>query len=602
MLFRMSAMLGLAAFAAGVVVVGCGSTPEDNASNAWANNGGYGGSGGTKDGGTAGIPVDGGGGDTSVIEPDGGGTGCKGDCTVSQAGPGTAKPFIPGGGNSSHVGLDPSGALVLDRSASGNPNLIWIANTGENTVLKVDTNTFQELGRYYTGSGDPSRTSVDSRGNVFVGNRSGESLTHISAAGAQCPDTNHDGQITTSSGPGDLLAPGQDDCVLWETALGGDIRGVAAQDIVKQVQPDPDLPPQAEIHRYVWTGGLHGQLYKLDAETGQILITMASPTPIYGLALDGNGQLWMSSGGSSFGRVDTTKCIDDASCAVAVCDTTCDSSGMCSDACDSAVLERIGIPDSMYGITVDFKQRVWLGGGGGLKRYNPHVPAAERFVMTSNGFSHGVAADAKGFVWGATKPDVVRLNGDTLEQVILPMQDSKGMAVDTAGKIWNIDQQGQAVVITPGPAIGDNAVQTVLSNLTGPYTYSDMTGLQASLASNDPGYYRQIFEGCPAGAQTTWSELSWDAETPANTSVTFRVRTAATEPELQSAVWVVAALVPPDSSPADLVKKFLATSLAHERFLEIEVWLAITQQDPTGKVTPKVNSFGVTYSCPSGVH
>ena len=48
---------------------------------------------------------------------------------------------------------------------------IWIANSGENSVSKIDTVTGNELGRYRTGPGseNPSRTTVDIDGNVWVG-------------------------------------------------------------------------------------------------------------------------------------------------------------------------------------------------------------------------------------------------------------------------------------------------------------------------------------------------------------------------------------------------------------------------------------------------
>ena len=71
--------------------------------------------------------------------------------------------------------------------------------------------------------------------------------------------------------------------------------------------------------RYVWVGGQEGafMLHKLDAETGQILFSIKPPTPVYGLALDGKGNLWMSGRNDGFtgvGRIDTTRCVD-ASCA-----------------------------------------------------------------------------------------------------------------------------------------------------------------------------------------------------------------------------------------------------------------------------------------------
>lgn len=226
---------------------------------------------------------------------------------------------------------------------------IWIANTGEGTISKVDTRTMREVARYRTGplvggANDPSRTSVNSLGDVYVGNRQGLSVTKISALGADCPDTNGDGRITTSTGPTDVLPWGQDDCVLWNTSLpdGGIIRAVAAQDTIG---------PDGEIITSVWVGGWDGVVWKLDGETGEILVRTASPTRNYGFALDGSGNLWISGRSDRvLGRIDTRRCVSTASCDV----TPCGAEG------NTCIKQAIPIPSphNPYGITVDSEQRV----------------------------------------------------------------------------------------------------------------------------------------------------------------------------------------------------------------------------------------------------
>ncbi|MCS6799014.1 MAG: putative metal-binding motif-containing protein, partial [Myxococcota bacterium] len=111
---------------------------------------------------------------------------CDPTCRAGGSGVGTDRPFDPGRDESEGVGLDPEGALVLD-SRRVVTHFIWIANSGEGTVSKVDTRTFVEVARYITGpagrGNDPSRTSVNTEGDVYVGNRSGRSLTKISVLG-----------------------------------------------------------------------------------------------------------------------------------------------------------------------------------------------------------------------------------------------------------------------------------------------------------------------------------------------------------------------------------------------------------------------------------
>lgn len=589
---RVTFLLVLGALPSTMLAVSCGSSSggvsdEDASKGNWGAGGTFG---ATTITGTAGA----GGG----VKTDDSPGKCGADCQTSSSGVGTADPFDTAKHDSSNVGVDKDGALVLDRAATGGAHVIWIANSQGNVVSKVDTTTFVELGRYATGAGDPSRTSVDALGNVYVANRGGSSVTKILAAGDKCPDTNGDGKITTSTGPNDVLPYGQDDCRIWETPLGHAIRAVAAQDIYTQIPSgDPDLPPTIQEEHYVWAGTLDGIVWKLDGATGQVLATTKAPCPAYGFALDGKGQLWMTSG-QCLGRIDTAKCKDAASCdALALCNTSCDAGGNCADTCDSEGKQAISLPESTYGITVDFKQRVWLGGGSGLKRYNPHVAAAQRYAASQNGFSHGVAADANGFIWGARHPQVVRLNGDTMESVILDLPSSKGMAVDKDGKIWAISyQQSFATVIKPGLDINDNTIiNNAVTGFVGPYTYSDMTGLQAALAKNDPGHYLETFAGCEQG-DTRWVGLSWEADVPKNTAVMFRVRTSATQAELATAKWISAAAIPSAISPVSLEAKLALAGITPGKYLDLDVWLSISVDDQA-VASPKVKSFEVTHSC-----
>src|SRR5690606_10548894 len=74
---------------------------------------------------------------------------------------------------------DPSGDGDGDPCQAGSGDVegfIWIANSGEGTVSKIDTVTGVELGRYVVrpdSGGSPSRTTVNNRGDVAVANRLG---------------------------------------------------------------------------------------------------------------------------------------------------------------------------------------------------------------------------------------------------------------------------------------------------------------------------------------------------------------------------------------------------------------------------------------------
>ena len=97
---------------------------------------------------------------------------------------------------------------------------IWIADSSQNAVSKINTQTLIEEGRYlvHPGYGNPSRTSVSLSGDVAIANRAG-GVTKVYAELDDCQDVNGMPGIQTSSGGADVLAWGTDDCVAWHTPM-----------------------------------------------------------------------------------------------------------------------------------------------------------------------------------------------------------------------------------------------------------------------------------------------------------------------------------------------------------------------------------------------
>lgn len=119
-------------------------------------------------------------------------------------------------------------------------HILWIPNSGAgNSVSKISTVDGNEMGQYYTvgsGNGDPSRVSLDSKGNVWVGNRGERSVVKIGLAEKdQCIDRNGDGVIETSKDfnengiidANEILPFNMDECLLANVPLGGGGRGGA---------------------------------------------------------------------------------------------------------------------------------------------------------------------------------------------------------------------------------------------------------------------------------------------------------------------------------------------------------------------------------------
>jgi hypothetical protein len=499
---------------------------------------------------------------------------------------GSDEPFDPTSDNSNGVTTTPEGALILD-GESVSLNLIWVPNTNDATISKVDTRTREVLARYRTGpdgiTHNPSRTAVDSEGDVVVGNRAFSqqaSLTKIQAN--DCPDTNGDGEVTTSSEHADLLDWGDDDCVLWRTEIGcvgdffsncGIARAVAAVDHVGL---------DGVVEHRVW-GGLFNErkFVELDRDDGELTGEEAQfdrLTP-YGAAVDRDLNVWAASfSGGVIGRFDSQNPDD-----------------------------TLEINASSYGITVDEEGYVWVGAI--LQEYDPD---AGSFVNLRGGAvgCYGVAADGLGHTWAADENvgefhRVTRENPDEVLTIdVRPTFGgfgARGLAIDFDGYVWVFALSSTHAAIID-PATCDDVtcdIEPVLDDcggagcLNGPYNYSDMTGLQLRNATNPLGTYEVVVDGCDG---VDWGELTWDATVPAGTSVRFRVRTASDLVALAAASWVTVSVDPPDAPPVNVGDALDAAGVAQESLLAIEVALITEVGD-----SPIVRSFGIESSCDGGI-
>ena len=533
-------------------------------------------------------------------------------------------PYDTGASGSEFVSQDPDGALVIDRAHSRFNRYLWVADTNLPGVSKIDLQTMQIVARYRTGGASTSRTTVNVLGEVFIGARASGGqgkfgVTKVLPHGQDCPDTNNDGKVTTSTGPDHVLPYGQDDCVAWHVALDGDIRGLAAEDIsgVKHkeicqgAQVDSEFVPtkiDTEDEHYVWAGGVHGKVYKLNAATGEVLINTQAPNGVYGMALSqADDKLWVTHGGL-FGFIDIARCKDQASCDAAVVCTQACTETACDDTCDGAVKTKYTGAPAGYGITVDLKNRVWRSGhpAVGVMRFDPYAPVNQRLKWNpkANAGGGGIAADADGFIWSANyrNTGTVRTDAETLESITIPSVKSKGVALGTQGEVYAIQQNpGLVQVIHPGPSktLQDYTVDARSVALKGmAYAYSDMTGTQARLASNDPGWYRQVVHPCPEGDTARWQYLTWDVEAPRDTWAMFNVRVAESAGELGLSPWsTVACIAAPGS------KGFVDLSYIQGKVLEVEVRLVAAgdMNNADTVESARIKSFAVLNQCLSSV-
>jgi streptogramin lyase len=487
---------------------------------------------------------------------------CNTDCVEDCLGVGCPDGFDPEVDGASGVVVTPEGGITLDETATVKNHVIWIANSAEGTVTKIDTRTRLETGRYWTGWGgggdSPSRTTVNTHGDVVVANRGpgGEATKYLAS---DCPDRNGDGVIETSTGAGDVRAFQSDECWVWTTVVGAGARGSAVE-----VRDGLD----GVALEYVWIGDYaHADVHELDAETGAPTGRVIGGASPYGVAMGPDHTLW-----------------------------TFSSAGLQLLAVDTETLESSLVPlpagESWYGITVDPVGRVWIGGS--TARYDPAAGTWES--PGPEVYGGGIACDAAGnayvgelggALFGAGGP--WRIDADTMEATPIPGAGGHGWAVDFDGYAWSVEFAGtRAFVVDPDTL----EVTTVTPPLVGAYTYSDMTGFQLVNATNPVGTYPHVFDSCPEG-DVRWVGLSWDAVVPEETSLTFRVRTADDLVALASAPLLDLGTSPPAEGPLSIEDAFDAAGVVPARLLEVQVTLASLDRESA----PILDTLRVTRSC-----
>ncbi|MBC8071522.1 MAG: hypothetical protein IAG13_24555 [Deltaproteobacteria bacterium] len=180
---------------------------------------------------------------------------------------------------------------------------LWASNSGQGTISKIDTQTVTEVGRYLTrpdGAGDPSRTSVSQSGHVAVANRSG-GVTKIYADISFCNESNGTAGIQTSE-DNTFLPWGEDECVAWHTPFAYE-----SQRPVAWAQGTLDPNSCTFVNERLWTAGRLGNQFDvllLDGDTGAVIDQVQIPGlmndgyGMYGGAVDGDGNFWVSTLGS----------------------------------------------------------------------------------------------------------------------------------------------------------------------------------------------------------------------------------------------------------------------------------------------------------------
>jgi hypothetical protein len=368
-------------------------------------------------------------------------------------------------------GGDCSGPMGM--GGTNDYSIIWIANSPEGTVSKIDTKTGVELGRYYTGPdgalNDPSRTSVNLEGDVAVANRSG-GLTKFASRNERCIDNNGNGTIETSGGASNVLPYGSDECMLWHIPL-------PYPDMDNTQGPRPTAwdsggndDPCAFTDDRLWNGWwvrAENTAYFRRFDVPGWDVTGSKDYGPYGGATDGDGNFWVTGLAGPLLRIDG----------------------------DDLSTQKWEVPAEAYpyGMTVDANGHPWSAGlNGEIMHFDPATAQFDVYpVMGALGpqVLRGIMIDRNGTAWAAANSPCALVQFDTSNRTIvnpniaLPGCGTPvGVSIDVDGFVWVPDQGANlAYKVDPG-----NYSTTTTPGLVQPYTYSDMTGAGLGLVTNPP--------------------------------------------------------------------------------------------------------------------
>ncbi|MDF2177048.1 hypothetical protein P2G88_02125 [Aliiglaciecola sp. CAU 1673] len=431
-------------------------------------------------------------------------------------------------GTLSSLNHDAPGTNQLQLNVSGDTfPILWVANAGEDTMSRINTDGAGGAGceeaRYLTAFGDPfalanhgafsgpapSRTAVDTDGNVYVANRNFSGgrrpeLLKIAVEGGV--DRNGNGVIDTSEDTnGDCMITPDEMLPVIDDNANGILEIAEFRDervIWVSTFADPgDLGRSLCLGTggTLWAGTYSGREYFQFDLNGALLAGPISTSGAtnYGCAVDSDGTLWGATLGSTLVELDTnTKT------------WTQNISGQ-----------------SNYGIVLG-NSRVYLGST--LHGYNPATGTFQFSVAFSG---TGVAVDGDGAVWFGTptlRKFVTLPSGDldTTPVCSVGTLGARGPIVGKGGRIWTINTNSDSVSQYDKDC---NFISTIPVGRD-PYTYSDATGFGARNQTDPTGIWTVVNDSGSAG--TEWDVISWNNEpegsVPAGASITVEARAADT--------------------------------------------------------------------------
>ncbi|MBI5499376.1 MAG: hypothetical protein HY907_03975 [Deltaproteobacteria bacterium] len=495
------------------------------------------------------------------------------DSTCNTSGTVVPDPDDPG---STGVGANPSGPGVVLGVEDIHAAFVWVPNTEEGSVSKLEIATGTELGRYRVGqtgtnNDAPSRTAVDGFGDLYVAAQADVSpvmnqgsVSKIAGDASHCVDRNVSGTIDTSVGA-TRLPLGTDECVLWRAPVG-----------------DPGAVPRAlAVHVGAvgtagspWVGTWNEQrFYRLDPRNGSVADTVDVEVKPFGAVAAGDW-IWIS------GREPAPAGIQRFSAATGGLDPVVTAPAECD----------------AYGIAVDASGRVYLGGtGSSICRYDP-ADGSWLTIALPRSNATGVAVSPADVVWAvsrdATAVSLSQFPASDPAAIVstdVPGDAAWAVAADGFGYVWTVNHD--SATVTRLNAGTSETAQFPVGR--GPVAYSDFVGVERTIVATSGGWYAN-FERCDVADEDRWGEVRWAISTPADSSVTLSVSSAATAADLETALPVELATIPPaTATSADIEAALAAAAIPSNRHLRITAALTAG----TGGESPVISGIEVRWHC-----
>jgi len=360
-------------------------------------------------------------------------------------------------------------------------NFIWIANSSDNNVHKINTQTGDKFGPFPVGT-NPSRTAVTRDGGVWVGNRDSHNVTKLDSDGNHIITVN----LADSCEPRGVAIDKYENVWVGCFAINGFARSRA-----------------------------NGYVYKINSD-GVIAngYPFDSHIPLYGFAIDGGGFLWSSrltstSGPASLLRIDTNKNPE-----------------------DEGFFQKFDFDHDYqtYGIVVDFYGAIWYGGvqENSIKKvvYDSNtnsLTTTSYDVPNCNDVVRGVAIDHQNNIWavctGANTVHKFDNTGTHLGEYSTHGVNPIGVGIDAEGDVWVMNySSGNAVELNNN----NGSLKREFTVGAGPYSYSDITGFNLINITAPTGIFKILNDTNHEDA--TYDSVRVVGQIPNGSSIRVRAR------------------------------------------------------------------------------